>query len=116
MDDFLKSLKSKEKELEAKLGKSPLFIQLESLRKTIAAFESGNGHVIEMTQNTVYAIPNTYNPEQLTWKERVMFVLQKLGEVGVAEVISEINRLEPSHPKSFLDKRVGVTISQLKQE
>jgi hypothetical protein len=120
MDAFYQAAKEKERELLAKLEESPIFRQLESLRKYIASYEASgedfsvNGHTPQ-TVNQEIAV--TYNPNELSWKGRVKFVVSKLGNAGVADIIKEIQRLEPNaHDKAFLDKRVGVTVSQLKKD
>jgi hypothetical protein len=119
MDEFLNSLRIKEKELLEKLEGSPVFRRLESLRNTITQFEgngdisSKNGHTIETGVQSV-AI---YDPVNFSWRERILFVIGKLGSAGIAEIISEIQKLEPNvYTKQFLDKRVGVTVSQLKKK
>jgi hypothetical protein len=121
MDEFLKSLKSKENELIGKLEESPLFIQLEAVRRTIAAFEGNGSNSIAPSVNG-HSIPqaaavdsNSYNASQFTWKDRVLFVIRQKREATLSEIISEIERLEPNkYGKAFLDKRVGVTVAQLK--
>ena len=120
MDDFLKSLKSKERELIAELEASPLFRQLESLRKTITAFEN-NGSIVnnnaQLNNAASTSAPQIYDRENFTWKQRVLFVIGKLVNAGVADIITEIQKLEPNeYTKGWLDKRVGVTVSQLKKE
>lgn len=120
MDEFLKSLKTKEKEILIQLEDSPLFRQLESLRNTISAFEgngtisSHNGHAI-LNENLLVA--SSYDATNFTWKQRVLFVIGKCGRIGVSEIVEEIQKLEPNaYTKSFLDKRVGVTVAQLKKK
>lgn len=110
MDSNLKALKEIEKGLLSQLEASPVFRQLESLRKTISTFEGNSALVVFNEQ------PATYDATNFTWKERVVFVLKKLGMCGVAEIIKEIQDLEPdTYTKAFLDKRIGVTVSQLKK-
>ncbi len=116
MDSKLKALKEIERGLLDELEALPIFLQLESLRKTISTFE-GNGQ-LNSSSNTLKAeaAPATYNAANFTWKQRILFVITKLGSVGISEIIKEIQKLEPDvYTKAFLDKRVGVTVSQLKR-
>ena len=92
MDNELKILKEVEAGLYAKLKANPTFIQLESLRRTIATFENGgtqlsflNNSVETGVRKTKTPIPAVYDPEQLTWKERVIYIVNSLGTPGVAE-------------------------------
>ncbi len=119
MDDFLKSLKVKETELVGRLEQSPLFIQLESLRKTIAAFEGGSNGSSVVPSNVksiheVDGLSSTYNPDTFTWKDRVLFIIRLKSETSLAEIVNEIKKLEPKQTNEFLYKRVGVTLTQLK--
>lgn len=118
MDEFLNSLKIKEKELKLKLEESPLFRQLESLRNTIAAFGGSNGlsHNGNSTDNPTIPRP-IYDSVNFTWRERILYIIKDFGQAGVAEIISAIQNLEPDvFTKAFLTKRVGVTVSQLKSK
>lgn len=123
MDNELKILKEVEAGLYAKLQANPIFIQLESLRKTIATFENGSIQqpaILTMPETeikkTKTTIPAVYDPEQLTWKERVIYIVNSLNKPGVAEVLKEMQKLEPSVDKKFMTKRVSVTITQLKAD
>lgn len=116
MDEFVISLKKKEKELIVELEKSPLFKQLESLRGTIQAFESkaegrANGQMHKIADTGA-----GYDSANMTWKQRVLFIIKQMGGAGVGEIIRELIKREPTHDKVFLTKRAGVTVIQLKQD
>ena len=117
MDKNLKALKDIEADLLSQLTMNPIFIQLESIRRTIATFEP-NGHKngIEIPSLIKSAVKTEYDPENFTWKERVVFVISKLGSAAFSEIVKEIHHLEPDKEKVFLDKRIGVTLSQLKKK
>jgi hypothetical protein len=116
MDKSIKLLKEVEADLLSKLEESPIFRQLESLRKTISTFEL-NGHANSSNVSVKRATPLEYDAENFTWRDRIKFVIAKLGNPSVSEIIQEIQKLEPNaHTKAFLDKRIGVTVSQLKKK
>ena len=118
-DEFLNSLKIKEKEIRVKLEESPLFRQLESLRGTISAFESNSNSITTNVQKNENILPEniSYDASNFTWRERVLFVVRNKELAGVADIISEIQKLEQNnYTKAFLDKRIGVTVSQLKRK
>lgn len=122
MNNSLVLLKEIERDLVAKLEGLPLFIQLESLRKTIATFEV-NGYKVDHTHETVVKpklkpaiIPTSYNAANLTWKEKVLYVIKKLGTGSMVEIVKEFETLEPKQTTAFLYKRVGVTLTRLKKD
>lgn len=115
MNEFLTVLKAKEKELEAQLSQNSIFKQLEGVRTTIALFQNGtseNGH--EPTLQTI-KIPAEYSSD-LTWKERVLFVLNKLNTAYVSQIVEELKRLGAKDSEEALSKRVGVTVSAMKKK
>jgi hypothetical protein len=129
MDPHLQTLKRMENDLLIELRRMPVFIKLESLRKTIKDFESNDAigiaqlnHVDLRSPNlTVYAItglnvPPVYDPARITWKERIAYILNENQPLMLSEIIRRIQQLEPKHDKKFLDKRIGVTVSHLKTE
>ncbi|MEO8771857.1 MAG: hypothetical protein ABI402_17300 [Ferruginibacter sp.] len=126
--DILRGIESK---LMGKLNLNPTFIQLESIRQAMKAFDNGGKDVdisTSITKEKVSSqipspnsnvlksvrVPLAYDKNNLTWKDRVIFVVDSLGKPGVAEIITEIMRLENSRDKKFITKRVSVTITQLK--
>ena len=120
MDAFLKSLKDKERELVSILEKTPTFMQLEAIRATITTFESnGIGLTVVSSspaKSSPIVIPSDYDAESMAWKERILYIIKKLVNAGVSEILKEIMKLEPDKKKDFLIKRVGVTVSQLKKD
>ncbi len=113
MDDFLKTLIQKEKELRLELEQTPLFKQWEGIKTTIALFQ--NGHEQAATnEESKPKIPKTYNDSELTWKEKVLFALSKIGEGSVADMVVELKKLGAKEKDDFLTKRVGITVSNLK--
>lgn len=115
MDEFLKTLKDKEKELQSKLEANPLFKQLELLRTTISAFQ--NGHSANGS-GTVFETPTPefYNPETMTWKGKIMFALRQLGEATISEIAGYLKTKGEPHGEEWLEKRVSVMLSLLKKE
>jgi hypothetical protein len=135
MDNYISTLKNIERELVAELQKQPIFIKLESLRKTIKDFEGNNGFGVEANivlptigmsvelprQYAGYGekrmeVPLKYDPEKLTWRERVIYVVNGKPMIGLGDIITEIGQREPRLEKKFLTKRIGVTVSTLKTD
>lgn len=121
MDDFLKTLKDKEKELQAKLAADPTFQQLESIRQTITTFQ-GTPKIAEIQSIRIptgkVKIPKLYDSEELTWKEKILFVINKLGQALTSEIVSELGELGEADGKEtgFLNKRVSVMLSAMKNQ
>lgn len=117
MEDHLKILKDIERSLVEELEQTPAFVRLESIRHSIATFESGSFHVNGKDVTMTLKPSPAYNPAEMSWTERILYVIRKYGSASVGEIIAEINKLEPNaHEKAWLDKRVGVTVSQLKKK
>ena len=115
MDENIKKLKEIEKELELKLKKNPVFIQLEGIRKTIALFQTGNSENGSQFASKV-EIPKSYDDENLTWKAKVLFALNKIERGFVSDIVIQLKKLGAKEDDEFLTKRVGVTISNLKAD
>lgn len=114
MNDFLKTLKAKEKDLEIELSNDPRFKQLEGIRSTIALFEneaSENGNHSEFQGK---GIPTEYSAN-LTWREKVLFALNKLGKTFLKNVVDFLKKQGETETDDWLSKRVGVTLSRLKK-
>lgn len=115
MDQFLKTLKDKEKELQSKLEANPVFKQLEGLRTTISLFESGhsvNGHGSLFDTS----LPESYNAKEMTWKEKLLYALKQLGEASISDVVGYLKTKGETQDEEWLEKRVGVMMSLLKKE
>lgn len=115
MDEVLKRLRDKEKELEEVLSQNPDFINLESLRVTISLFENGSSENSHQTASQLNDIPISYNG-QLSWRERLLFVINKLKSAFASEIIVELKRLGETQTDEFLNKRVGVMLSSMKKK
>jgi len=114
MDIFLKTLKEKEKELQTELEQNPLFKQLELVRATILGFQ--NGHSENGVQSkSELDIPSNYSIEDMTWREKVLFALKKLGQAFISDIVEFVKKQGEKESDEWLDKRIGVTISRLKK-
>ena len=121
MDDFLKTLHDKEKELRLELEQTSIFKKWEGVKTTIALFENGqssngvsnNPQPGIQQPATRVAIPKAYHNDELTWNEKVIFALSKLGEGSVADIVDFLKKQGAPEDVEFLTKRVGVTASKL---
>ena len=117
MDEHLIKLMEIEATLVTELQALPQFRKLESIRKTIGEFQSMSGTVkapdLPLIKNNSIA---TYDPCTMTWRDRVMYLLNRDGDLPISVIIKSIDKLEPSHGKDFLNKRIAVTVSQMKSK
>lgn len=114
MDEVLKKLHQKEKELREQLEQTPVFKQWESVRTTISLFASGedtNGHSSN-GENGASEIPKAYTDE-LTWKQRVLFVLSKIRSGYVEDLARELIKVGMDDTEENISKRVSTTASNL---
>lgn len=116
MDDFLKTLKDKEKELQTLLEKNPLFKKLEGIRNTISLFQDENSNVSINTETDNLDIPAKYDDEKFTWAQKVLFVLKQRNYSFVPELVAELKTVGANGDDEFLTKRVSVTLSFLKSK
>lgn len=112
-DVSLKALLTIEKSLIAELQAQPVFLRLEAIQVAIKTFQKGNGAIENTSTASTLNGSKTYD-SNLPWTGKVKNVIHILGEASTADIIKEIQKYEPHHEKKFLDKRVGVTLSQLK--
>jgi hypothetical protein len=115
MDEFLKTLRTKERELELELSLNPLFKKLEGIRSTIALFESGEVENGQQPKSQLTDVPLEYS-DQLSWRQRLLFVVNKLKNPYSSEIIAELKKLGAKENDEFLIKRVGVMLSSMKKK
>ncbi len=111
MDDVLNTLQEKEKELRAQLEQTPIFIQWESLKRTISLFE--NGQSANGGGKKKLVPPSVYTNE-LTWNEKLLYVINARQNAFIADIISDLKRLGQQGTDDFLQKRVSTIASALK--
>lgn len=114
MDENLKKLLEIEKVLISELEQNPVFIKLESLRSTISSFQ--NGHSETGAQSTLRPIiPSSYDNE-LTWNQKILFIVNKQKNAFVSDIVAEMIKLGAKQDKIFLTKRVSVLASNMKKK
>lgn len=116
-DKNLSALLEIEGNLVAQLSKEPIFIQLESIRNTIKTFQNGHAPAVVIEGATKVSKTNLpYDAENFTWGEKIQWAVGYMGEAAPAEIVNVLIPLEPAHTKVWLEKRVGVMVSQLKKK
>lgn len=122
MSDFITTLKDKERELRGELELTPIFKKWESVRSTISLFEEGQMGDINVTKPLVLTnprngrkIPTEYNTD-LTWRERVLFIVNELDKPSIVEIIAKFRSYGASETDAFLEKRISTMASALKRE
>jgi len=131
MDEFIKTLLVKEKELRQELERTPIFKQWEGVRNTIQLF--ANGHTAEylaMDESLIGSKKNKQNDEEggdplfaptvyseaETWRQKIVFAIRQLKQSGTTDIVTYLKKQGETMDEDKLLKRVGVTVSRLKSD
>lgn len=110
-NQFLSTLIEKENELK---------VQLEALRTTIKLFQNGgnNNSVAEVKppdNRQTKQVPQTFE-EAITWPDKVLFVLGKLGSAFVTEIVQELQKYIKEDEEVLLKRITGVASAMKSKE
>lgn len=111
-NQFISTLRIKEKELEA---------QLEALRTTIKMFDKQtlNGSLAEnKIQDQVgqsKLIPRTFEDAE-TWKQKILFALGKINSGVVQDIVDELKKHMPDEDDDVLFKKITSYASVMRKD
>ena len=116
-DNFIKSLRVKEKELLQQLEQVPIFKQLEGLRTTIALFQ--NGTSVDGPNNGKPTLPEDFRiptefSDELSWRGKILFALSRIKSGFIPDLITELRKHGIDETDEFLTHRISTTISKLR--
>jgi len=115
-DDFIKGLKAKEAKMKEDISTKKKEIamiekQMAAVKRVIEAFE-GIKYGIEL-KNKI-RVPEEYS-KSLTWSEKVLWAINKIGGGFVDDITAAIANMEPDLNKETLKRIVTQYASQLKK-
>jgi hypothetical protein len=111
-DNFLDTLKEKEREVFNELKKTPLYKQWEGIKTTISLFE-GKDTAGVTEADLIQETPNIEYDPNFTWAEKVLYGVSKIGSGFVPDIIKEIKKVDPDEDDELMEKRVGNMVSVL---
>ena len=116
MSDQLKIVRTLEERLRKELEGNPTFAQWLSVKTTLDLLSNGvSANGMKTPAVNGYAIPDKYT-DDLTWRDKVMFAMSEIKEGYIPAIISELKKNGEKKDDDFLQKRVSVTASGLRED